>query len=336
MIRIHFSVSDVARTRLADAPSPLAVTTLSMIYLVRRPEAAPPGSWRRAVRDGLRAAERSRPWFAALACTPDGPVPGFLVQGPERGHTLESELERLRCTPRGTLRADLEHVADRRGLPPWLRGLADGDRAALDALAGSVRDYHRLAVAPHWSDLRTRLNADLAIRSRQLREGGVEQVLGSLHPRMHWRPPVLEVDSPDELDYRLDGRGLLLAPAAFVSYVPCDPGQEQPTLHYQVGPVHSPQPPPAAPHGPFPALAALLGHGRATVLEVIAGGVSTSLLAERTGLSPATVSEHASVLRRAGLVATHPAGRARHHTLTPLGAELLHSAAHGLADGPRP
>ncbi|MCM2390542.1 ArsR/SmtB family transcription factor [Streptomyces albipurpureus] len=79
-----------------------------------------------------------------------------------------------------------------------------------------------------------------------------------------------------------------------------------------------------------------MGHGRATVLSVIAesrGGVSTGDLADRAGLSAATVSEHTSVLRRAGLVSTRQLGRARCHSLTTLGRDLLQSAATDVFDG---
>ncbi len=40
-MRIHFTVTDLARTRLAPAPSPLAVTTLSACRLRHGPGDAP-------------------------------------------------------------------------------------------------------------------------------------------------------------------------------------------------------------------------------------------------------------------------------------------------------
>ncbi|MGH1554548.1 ArsR/SmtB family transcription factor [Streptomyces sp. L7] len=232
------------------------------------------------------------------------PRPRFLR--PQQGlHTLEEELDRLLATPRQELRADLEYVAQHRSLPGWARELADGDRGAAARLAQSIRDYHRIAVAPYWRGLASTIAADLAERARQLRHGGLEQVLSTLHPRMRWRPPHLEIDSPEDLDFHLGGRGLLLAPAAFMSYVPCDPNEEQgnraqPTLYYDVaGDVRLPelwQPGSTVPMAGWP----FLGHSRAAVLEVIAEGASTSQLARRVGLSIASASEHATVLRRAG------------------------------------
>ncbi|WP_067543171.1 ArsR/SmtB family transcription factor [Nocardia crassostreae] len=70
-------------------------------------------------------------------------------------------------------------------------------------------------------------------------------------------------------------------------------------------------------------LSALLGRTRAAVLEAIADGGSTTLLAQRLGVSPATASEHAAVLREAGLVASIRVRNSVHHNLTPLGVALL-------------
>jgi 1-aminocyclopropane-1-carboxylate deaminase len=69
--------------------------------------------------------------------------------------------------------------------------------------------------------------------------------------------------------------------------------------------------------------AALVGRNRAAVLRTIADGCSTTELADRVGISLAAASQHASVLRDAGLITTHRRGSAVLHVLTPLGAELL-------------
>jgi DNA-binding transcriptional ArsR family regulator len=328
MMRIHFTLTDVARTRLADVPSALTATTFGAFRLVtRRPDRAEIDLWRRLVRAELGTTPR--PLLAALAATsPADPVPR-LLRPAEGLHSLDSELERLLSTPREELRSDFAYVAGHRPLPPVMRRLAEGEPRALAALARSVRRLHGVALAPYWRGLSALMTADRAARTRALRDGGVEQLLGTLHPHMRWRPPVLELTSVRaEFDYHLGGRGLLLTPAAFTSYVPCDPGERQPTLYYEVGFDRAEGHPLAAPlRGPFGGLAALLGHGRAAVLEALAEELSTSELADRVGLASATASEHAGVLRRAGLVTSRHAGRSRLHTLTPLGADLLRQAA---------
>ncbi|MFI0940835.1 ArsR/SmtB family transcription factor [Streptomyces sp. NPDC021020] len=337
-MRIHFTLTDLARTRIAGRPSPLAAATFSAFRLTQRAGGPRLDDWRRLVRAGFAlldapAPRPQRPWqtyFAQLtASDPAHPVPRFLR--PHIGlESLEEELERLLGTPSRVLRADLEYVGRHRPLPGWTRHLAAGDPATVAGLAAAVRTYHRVAVAPFWRRITAALAADRAARTRQLGEGGVEHVLGGLGPHVRWRPPVLEVrtTAPLAYDYHLRGRGLVLAPGAFGGYVPCDPDDEQPTLYYDVGAgagggAPHPFAPPPGGRAPYEALAALIGHSRAAVLEVVADGVTTGQLARRVGLSPASASEHASVLRRAGLVVTRRSGRWSFHSLTALGAELL-------------
>jgi DNA-binding transcriptional ArsR family regulator len=66
-------------------------------------------------------------------------------------------------------------------------------------------------------------------------------------------------------------------------------------------------------------LRAAFGANRARVLACVATGATTSQIAGRLGSSPASASEHASVLRGAGLVTSRRLGPAVLHTLTPLG-----------------
>jgi len=70
-------------------------------------------------------------------------------------------------------------------------------------------------------------------------------------------------------------------------------------------------------------LVKLLGRTRATALEIIGAGCTTTELAGRLGVSLASASEHAATLRDAGLVHTRRHGSAVLHTLTPLGMALL-------------
>ena len=71
------------------------------------------------------------------------------------------------------------------------------------------------------------------------------------------------------------------------------------------------------------ALAALVGRNRAAVLSAVADGCTTTELAGRVGISLAAASQHASVLRDAGLITSCRQGGAVLHALTPLGADLL-------------
>jgi DNA-binding transcriptional ArsR family regulator len=75
------------------------------------------------------------------------------------------------------------------------------------------------------------------------------------------------------------------------------------------------------------AVSALLGNTRAAVLNVIAEhpGCSTKELAALAGISPPSASEHATVLRRAGLIHTRRHRNVALHSATHLGIALLNA-----------
>jgi len=74
------------------------------------------------------------------------------------------------------------------------------------------------------------------------------------------------------------------------------------------------------------ALAALIGRNQAAVLASVGDGCTTTELAGRAGISLAAASQHATVLRDAGLIASRRQGGAVLHVLTPLGTELLQAS----------
>jgi DNA-binding transcriptional ArsR family regulator len=71
------------------------------------------------------------------------------------------------------------------------------------------------------------------------------------------------------------------------------------------------------------ALADLLGRRRAQILATLESPASTQELARRLAASPAGVSEHLGVLRRAGLVAGRRDGRAVRYARTRAGDALV-------------
>ncbi|GAA4622540.1 hypothetical protein GCM10023196_015150 [Actinoallomurus vinaceus] len=71
-------------------------------------------------------------------------------------------------------------------------------------------------------------------------------------------------------------------------------------------------------------LSALIGGDRAATLAIVAeAGSSTTIVAERVGISVPAASRHVGALRDAGLVTGVRRGPHVLHTVTPLGAELL-------------
>ncbi|MFD8543991.1 ArsR/SmtB family transcription factor [Streptomyces sp. NPDC059649] len=254
-----------------------------------------------------------------------GYFPDFLT--PAEGLLgLADALAALRETPAERLHTELSRLSTAaRPLPSWVRAMADGDTRALGRLATILQGYFEAAVAPYWPRIQGRIEADRATRGRALLDGGADRLLASLPPMMRWRPPVLEADYPVDRDLHLGGRGLLLLPSYFCRRTPVTFHNPDltPVLVY---PVEHPTPK-LTPHlPPERCLGRLVGKTRSAILQGVGVGCTTSELARRADVSLASASQHATVLRDAGLLTTLRQGNAVLHTLTPLGAALLRGA----------
>ncbi|WP_079148739.1 ArsR/SmtB family transcription factor [Streptomyces agglomeratus] len=341
MLRVHFSGVDLSRIRLSDRPDALWETVLSFHRLRDRRGVKVFGEWRRESRTRLNGETR----ILASVIPNRGYFPDFLT--PREGiRGMDTGLEAVRATAPERLRAELALLAASHRLAgrtapqspaastrQCLAPLAGGRGEPLARLTGALRGYHRAAVEPYWPHIQARVEADRAARGRALLDGGADELLTSLPPMLRWRPPVLEADYPVDRDLYLRGRGLLLQPSFFCRGTPVvyrDP-HLPPVLVYPV--THADAPVPA--DDPGPPLGRLMGQTRSTVLGTIGSGCTTSELARRAGVSLASASQHACVLREAGLVVTLRHGNAVLHTLTPLGAALLRGGATAQALGPR-
>ena len=318
MLRLHFTAGDLARTRVADGPDPLWETVLSLQRLRgTRPEPLLAG-WREHV---LREAAAPLPLLAPLAPA-RGYFPDFLTPA-EGTRDFESGLDALLSTPRVTLRDQVERLASEQSFTPWLRSLHEGGGATMTRLGDALRTYQDAALGTWWQRITGRVESDRTMRARTQWTRGTEGMLRSFEPVLRWRSPVLEADYPVDRDIRLEGRGLLLIPSFFCVGRPvalADPDLP-PTLVY---PARSGQPratPLTSSAGPQ--LARLLGPTRAAVLQAVDGDCTTSELARRAGVSLSSASEHASVLRGAGLVSSSRRRNSVRHTLTPIGLALL-------------
>ncbi|MFI5841724.1 ArsR/SmtB family transcription factor [Catenuloplanes sp. NPDC051500] len=318
MLRVHFTAADLARTTIADQPDPLWEVLLSLHQTQTRDGQPTFGSWRR------RAATAPRADLALLRelAPPTGYSPDFLTPG-AAGDDLGTALDRLSSTPTARLHTELAYLATRTPATPWTRDLGSGRAEAVRRLSGAVRSYYDTALGPYWPSIRRHLANDRARRVDTMARHGIEGMLAGLHPRIRWRAPVLEILDFADADLHLDGRGLLLQPSFFCWVAPTklrDPTLPQ-TLVYATAPPPGALDPDTGPAG----LAALLGRTRALALEATASGCTTSELARRCGVSLASASQQAAVLRGAGLITTRRDGGAVRHEITHLGLGLLNA-----------
>ncbi|MGW4131137.1 ArsR/SmtB family transcription factor [Amycolatopsis japonica] len=317
MLRIHFTDRDLARVRVAAAPDPLWETVLAMQKLTL--DGIPAfARWRRRVREGLRERDaRTAVRFLQTIAPPARYFPDFLTPA-ESACGLKAGLSALRGTPADRLGREVALMAKHHRLPGWTQGLAAGASAALDQVAGALQIAHDTLVAPQWTNVRTQVDTDRALRSRLAGETGTLGLLESLRPAFRWEAPVLTVRYPVDRDLRLDGRGIRLVPSYFCWDTPVALADDDlpPVLVFPVSHEHEPAPLPKH-------LATLLGRTRAAVLYAVAGCPTSGELADRLGISAAAVSRHTTVLRDAGLIASRRHGAVVLHNLTPMGAALL-------------
>lgn len=291
-------------------------------------------AWRRRARTQL-------PTPAPMALSlipPHGPAPAFV--SPALAGTPEVLFTRVRATPLRAIVAGLDSIAAQRIMPTWARHLTDDEDARKQLVTELTVLYNHL-LRPYWTGIADDLTHDRTVRAREFIAGGVESVLAHIDPQaIRWNPPVLEVRTVTGVDRELQlaGQGVLLIPSVFATgsiVGQCDEVWPQPVV------IH-----PAAMRRPIRRLAALghnsslsrstapvaalLGRTRATVLELITDhpGCSTTELATLAKISSASASQHATVLRQAGLVRTMRHRNTVLHAPTHLGAALLNNQAH--------
>ena len=324
--RIHFTACDLERIQVRPTLGPLteAVKAMSLLRCQRAPM-IPYRPWLGQVKG------RITPQMAALTALLPLGYPGVdLPMLIGEAATVELGIQALMTVPSQDVLAEIEFIDRMTRLPAAAWDIAEAGGPGRAQLAEAARATHRALIEPYWPRISGCLHAEYLGWRQALASGGPGELFSSLQSQwLRWNPPVLEVLADPQLDMHLDGRGITLVPSVFVGTVP----------HLHRHPTDPAAPPwlvlpPAAgriaraglwtsrrPRGA--ALAALVGHNRAAVLGAISGGCTTTELADRVGISLASASQHASVLRNAGLIDTHRQGSAVRHVLTPLGAELL-------------
>ncbi|SEC67067.1 Helix-turn-helix domain-containing protein [Amycolatopsis tolypomycina] len=319
MLDLAFSTEDLAHTRFAFSPAWEIVASVRVLNSPGQHALHLP--WIKRATAALDGAGLDIGLLRDLV--PLRHLPGFLAGTPSTPlPDLADELADLRDVPARLVRRELDAMAGPRS--PALARLHRDPEAGLERLATLMERYWQLVLAPDWPRIRALLEADVLYRSRLLAQGGAAELFNDLTPLVRWQGGTLTVAHRHlHAAVPLDGRGLVLVPSAFVwprVFSKTD-ARWQPVLRYpprgiatlwETGTATAPG-----------ALAAVVGRGRAMLLAELAAPASTAELARRSGLSAGAVSQHLGVLKAAGLVSGHRAGRHVLYARTALAESLV-------------
>ncbi len=277
---------------------------------------------RRRLRPGLVDRLRDSAHLLMLLTTGHD-FPDFITPPPRSAvpDDFATALERLKSTSHPALQADVRSVFREARPPQWVRRLAAGWAEERRELEEALTAYQRILLAPGWDEISDVVGAERGFQARQIADHGVGTALADLHPSMRWRPHVLEARYPEDRDFFLAGRGIMLIPSFFCTGAPVTLINPQlpPVLVYPAAPAEEDGRPRRPGAG---ALARLLGETRASALRALAEPCSTTQLAKRIGVSIGTASKQAAVLREAGLTTSSRRGITVVHQLTELGRRL--------------
>lgn len=197
--------------------------------------------------------------------------------------------------------------------------LAAGESALAECVAGQLERAWGIVLAGWWPALRQVLDADVRHRATEASRHGFGRIVGDLHPKLEWDGSRLTLHRPYQFGVEAD-RGLVLVPSAFLPH----------PVAWLVGPAEVMIGYPARGRGQVwveppraGEAAGVLGTRRAALLADLKTARSTTDLATRHRLSPATVSYHLGRLRQAGLVAPQRVGHSVLYECTPRGTALL-------------
>jgi DNA-binding transcriptional ArsR family regulator len=305
---IHFTSDDLARIRVAPSPDPLWELVMGLNKISGHIGGGTYNSWRSFARNAM-VDQRSRPRRRRGAVNiPD-------IAGP---HDVEAAVATIMNSPSSPLRRGLEIATRGRARQP--RNVQASERGVGDILI----TYYQWLLQPFWPTVQAHVSADRSLRIRAVLDGGGEALLNSLRPTLHWNSPTLHAEYPADREVHLKGSGLMLAPSYFCWQRPLlltARNRPVPVLFYPIDHDRTASDT-VGPRGPEQALGALIGRTRSQILLALAQPHTTGELAVEFGVSAASISQHTSVLRAAGLITTRREANIAIHGATDLGIAL--------------
>jgi DNA-binding transcriptional ArsR family regulator len=331
LLVLELGVADLAATRFAVSP---LHETLRALPLLADPGRSPVNRpWVRWARAELerRALRLPRVWPLIVSDLPWWPE--FLFPAPAgKAPGLAEELRCLAATPQDKVRASLLRVFGEGPWPDSATDLLERPQEVLAEIAAEVAEYHDRLIAPHWERIRSVLEADIGYHAGLLADGGARSLFSDLHPDLRWSGGRLFMADTEPAQWdtsvTLGPDGLVLVPSVFTwpHWSIKKATSTQTTLMYPARGAATVWVAPDADADTGPAVEALLGAPRARLLGALRSPATTSALALRFGVTPSAVSQHLSVLHRAGLLDRERSGRRVLYQASELGLALLDRA----------
>ncbi|MFJ6621481.1 ArsR/SmtB family transcription factor [Kitasatospora sp. NPDC091335] len=308
MIRIRLGARGLGNVRFAVSPVGAAKDLLRLVGF--SPGTLTP-QWRGRATEAL-----SRHRLGLLAVVggggPLGYAPDFLRPEPPAFLTdIDTALHQIATTPRERIRYELAGAVNGHSWEPGsahppprqlLRALDRGEDHLARRLADEMARFWQTALAPSWPAIRAGLEADVTARATEIARSGLAEALNRLAPNLEWRDGELIVHLRTDSIHRLtvDADAVILTPSVFVDWAlfcagepPGVPAPRTPLIVYPAARLDCL--PPAQDHP-------LIGAMRRKLLAELSQPRSTTEIAQRLYLSPATASYHLQILHRAGLV----------------------------------
>lgn len=317
MVVFHLPDARVADVRFAI--SPLVETSLSLRVLAT-PERFPlQVPWELRARERLeRAGDAVAVPVLHALLNRHGHTPDCITPAPRALHaTAEQEFEHLREVDPAVLERDVVDVTGR--LDPVLGRGRDLVTRVVDALEA----YWQACLAPDWHRIRTVMQADLVHRGQVVARRGMPAALDGISPTVHLEGHALHVVSRHGIDHEVQvgDRPLWLLPSLFTARAAYPGSPDHPPMVMYPARGQGGMWGGAPPVDPD-AVSALLGAPRARLLRLLAEPTSTAVLAARLGVTASAVNQHLQVMRAAGLLQRHRAGRQVLYARTELGEQL--------------
>ncbi len=332
---LHIDLSGEQVTKIRFALSPMAETSMVLLAATRRPLRS-----RLSSTTWLVIKEHRLEYLATLCRSRSSHLPSFIAPLPAGYEAdVEDQLHAIATTPARQVADEMSaFFADRGEFAPRrpvsdkviLRVQGAGRLSQQDPqrlaqhMAEELACFWRQLMAGQWSDIKSRLEAEVARQADTVVRRGWAAAFPNMHPALSWSEGGLTIDTP--CDGRIFwSRSLILLPSVHADR----PGlftdvhkQHDTALAYPAGQVETT---PAAADRP---LGQVLGRTRLALLKSLGLARTTAELAEIHELTAGSISYHLTRLHTAGLVHRQRRGRSVYYRRSSQ-ADLL---IHGVGD----